>query len=310
MARLQHTEAKILDSHFLESRNGALAAAMPLEDRNATAYKVDWELNRKLQTSLSVNDISNIFFDGIQPEFHFAQMIFDQQSSSASIVLGEKTARHSCNYQIEVAGSTLGRISFTRSIRFAEHELNRLEELLCLLVYPLRNAMLYEDALKKAMYDPLTGALNRGALDNMLDKEIDLAHRHENPLSVLMIDIDHFKEINDEYGHSMGDKILCSLVDGLNSHIRNSDVLFRYGGEEFTLILNNTNIDGANLLAQRIRCSIEQMNHHFDGNNIQLTISIGAAQLEPNENAEHFLDRSDKALYAAKKLGRNCVIQA
>ena len=309
MARLQQTEAKILDTHFLEGHRNVPSTANS-ESRQDSGVKADWELNRKLQTSLHVNDVAAIFFDGIQSEFNFSQMIFEHKNSDTNITIGEKTARHSCNYQIEIAGESLGRLSFTRSIRFAEGELNRLEELLCLLVYPLRNALLYEDALKKAMHDPLTGAMNRAALDTMLDKEINLAHRHDNPLSVLMIDIDHFKAINDKFGHSMGDKVLCSLVDGLNNHIRNSDVLFRYGGEEFTILLNNTNIEGAHLLAQRIRCSIEQMTHIYDENVIQLTISIGMATLEHDESAEKLLNRADKALYAAKKFGRNCVIQA
>ena len=310
MARLQHTEAKILDSHFLEGRNSVLAATTAQPERNTEAYKADWELNRKLQTSLYVNDVSNIFFNGIQSEFNFAQMTFDHLDNETTITIGEKSARHRCNYQIEIAGESLGRLSFTRSIRFAEHELNRLEELLCLLVYPLRNALLYENALKKSMHDPLTGALNRAALDTMLDKEIDLAHRHDNPLAVLMIDIDHFKAINDNYGHSMGDKVLRSLVEGLNNHIRNSDVLFRYGGEEFTIMLNNTSTEGAHLLAQRIRRNIEEMIHIYDDNVIQLTISVGLATLEEHESATQFLDRADKALYSAKKFGRNCVIKA
>ncbi len=310
MARLQNTEAKILDTHFLEGRNTVLSTTATPAQKQSEPYKADWELNRKLQTSLHVDDITNIFFDGIQTEFNFAQMIFEHEKSDTNITIGDKAARHSCNYQIEIAGESLGRLSFTRTIRFAEHELNRLEELLCLLVYPLRNSLLYEEALKKAMHDPLTGTLNRAALDTMLEKEIDLAHRHDNPLSLLMIDIDHFKDINDNYGHSMGDKVLRSLVDGLNNHIRNSDILFRYGGEEFTVLLNNTNIDGAHLLAQRIRSSIEKMTHIYDGTVIQLTISIGMATLENNETANQLLERSDSALYAAKKFGRNCVIQA
>jgi len=310
MAQLQHTEAKILDSHFLEGRNSVLSTSATALQKGSEPYKIDWELNRKLQTSLYVNEVSNIFFSSIQSEFNFAQMIFDHKNSDTSITLGDKTARHSCNYQIEIAGESLGHLSFTRSIRFAEHELNRLEELLCLLVYPLRNALLYEDALKKAMHDPLTGALNRAALDTMLDKEIDLAHRHDNPLSILMVDIDHFKQINDNYGHGMGDKVLRSLVDGLKSHIRNSDILFRYGGEEFTILLNNTSVEGAHLLAQRVRNSIEQMSHIYDDTVIQLTISVGMATLEINENATQLLERSDSALYAAKKFGRNCVIKA
>lgn len=309
MTPLQNTEAKILDSHFLNGRLHNGSEKTTTATTNPAAYRKDWELNRQLQTSLHIKDVLELFFTGLQEEFQFAQMSFSQTDQATPVTVGEKTARHNCNYQIEIAGESLGRISFMRSIRFAEQELNRLEELLCLLVYPLRNAVLYEQALKKAMHDPLTGALNRSALDTMLDKEIDLATRHGNELALLMIDVDHFKQINDTYGHSTGDKVLCSLVNRLNQQIRTSDVLFRYGGEEFTLLLNNTTIDGAHLLAQRIRTAIEQDTHTTETGNIQFTISIGIAQLTPTETAQQLLEKADAALYAAKKMGRNCVVK-
>ena len=310
MTPLQNTEAKILDSHFLNGHLQNASENTVTAQTNPTAYKKDWELNRQLQTSLHIRDVLNLFFTGLQEEFQFAQMSFTQANQDTPISIGEKSARHNCNYQIEIAGETLGRMSFTRSIRFAEQELNRLEELLCLLVYPLRNAVLYEQALKKAMHDPLTGALNRSALDTMLDKEIDLATRHGNDLALLMLDVDHFKQINDTYGHGTGDKVLCSLVNSLKKQIRTSDVLFRYGGEEFTLLLNNTTIDGAHLLAQRIRSAVEQQTHVTDTDNIQFTISIGVAQLNHAETAQQLLEKADIALYAAKKMGRNCVVKA
>ena len=310
MARLQNTEAKILDSHFLGGRREGDPMTATMPQQAPTPDNADWDLNRKLQTSLDINDIATIFFEGIQAEFHCAQMVYENKPSNTQITLGNTSARHSCNYQIEIAGDSLGRLSFTRSIRFAEVELNRLEELLCLLVYPLRNALLYKEAIEQAMHDPLTGALNRSALSTMIKKEIDLSHRHQQPLSVLMIDIDHFKQINDTYGHAMGDKVLCTLVDQLNKIVRNSDILFRYGGEEFTILLNNTNTQGANLLAQRIRRGIESMTQTYDESELQLTVSIGMATLCEDEVASELLERADQALYSAKKFGRNCVIQA
>jgi len=309
MARLQNTEAKILDSHFIEAHRNQPANTLPAQPAQKP-QKFQWELNRKLQTSLDINDILSIFFTGIQAEFHCAQLIYENQAADITLTLGDKSARHSCNYKIEIANESLGKLCFTRLQRFSETDLNYLEELLCLLVYPLRNALLYREALQKSMHDPLTGALNRSALDTMLDKEIDLAHRHENSLSLLMIDVDHFKNINDSYGHSVGDQILQVLVKKLKEQIRTSDVLFRYGGEEFTIILSNTDTVGAHLLAQRVRRGIEEMAYMHNDVALPFTISVGIASLEESEPASQLIDRADKALYSAKKMGRNCVVQS
>jgi len=309
MARLHNTEAKILDSHFIEGHRLQTAHANQAQPAQKP-HKFQWELNRQLQTSLDINDILNIFFEGLQEDFHCAQLIFENHDANLNITIGAKSARHSCNYKIEIANESIGRLCLTRVQRFSERDLNSLEELICLLVYPLRNALLYKEALEKAMHDPLTGALNRAALDTMLNKEINLAYRHDNPLSVLMIDVDHFKHINDNYGHSTGDQVLRNLVAKLKEQIRTSDILFRYGGEEFTIILNNTNQDGANLLAQRVRSGIEEMTHNLTGNDLHFTVSIGAATLNKNEAAIQLLDRADHALYAAKKQGRNRVVEA
>jgi len=309
MAQLQNTEAKILDSHFIEAHRNQPVGALSAQPAQKP-QKFQWELNRKLQTSLDITDILDIFFAYIQAEFHCAQLIYENQAADITLTLGNKSARHSCNYKIEIANESLGKLCFTRLQRFSETDLNYLEELLCLLVYPLRNALLYREALQKAMHDPLTGALNRAALDTMLDKEIDLAHRHHNSLSVLMVDVDHFKSINDTHGHSVGDQVLQALVENIKEQIRTSDVLFRYGGEEFTIILNNTNSVGAHLLAQRIRRGIEEMAYARNEVALPITISVGIASLEEDESANQLVDRADKALYSAKKLGRNCVVQS
>ena len=309
MARLQNTEAKILDSQFIEGHRAQSTQAGQAQPEQKP-HGFQWELNRQLQTSLDIGEILNIFFDSLQSEFHCAQLIYENAESNINQTIGDKSARHSCNYKIEIANESLGKLCFTRVQRFSETDLNSLEELLCLLVYPLRNALLYKQAIEKSMHDPLTGALNRGALDTMLDKEVDLALRHENALSVLMIDVDHFKKINDTHGHSMGDQVLRALADKLKSQIRTSDVLFRYGGEEFTIILNNTDPIGAKLLAQRVRRSVEEMTYFNQGIALQLTISIGMAALEKGDTTAQLLKRADHALYSAKKSGRNCVVQS
>ena len=122
-----------------------------------------------------------------------------------------------------------------------------------------------------------------------------------------MFDIDHFKAINDSYGHSQGDISIKSVVECAQHCARSTDMLFRYGGEEFVMILRNTTLDGARLLADRIRRKVEKMECQDKGKPINMTVSAGVATLAPGESAQHFFERADAALYAAKNSGRNRV---
>lgn len=270
---------------------------------------VEWEINRKLQTTLDYTQILHYFYEVIQSELGCAHFHYDCPESSIEISQG-KSARHTCNYQLTIANEALGRLQFSRSRRFSENDLHRIEELLCLLVYPLRNALLYKEALQQAMRDTLTGTLNRAAFDTMLEKEIDIVKRHNNSLSLLVLDIDHFKNINDTFGHAMGDNALKALVKRVNDKIRSSDILFRYGGEEFTIVLSNTDTEGAVLLAERIRESIEQMVYINNDVTMNFTVSIGVSTLTNHESGPGLFDRADKALYKAKHSGRNQVVLA
>jgi len=158
-----------------------------------------------------------------------------------------------------------------------------------------------------ALIDPLTGLGNRRALDIRLEDEIARARRHDAPLALLMIDIDHFKAYNDEFGHLVGDDALCCFAGILNMDNRVSDMVARYGGEEFVIILPETTEDGARMLAERYRDRVENAN--FPGR--RMTISVGLALWQPRfDRPEDFLDVADQALYVAKREGRNRVAEA
>ena len=303
--------ARILHSENLQPANQAIETALPSQVAQGSRPEssIEWELSRKLQTSLDVNQILNYFFESIQAELACVHFSYENPESDIEISQN-KAARHTCNYQLTLADESLGRLQFSRGRRFTSAELHRVEELLCLLVYPLRNALLYKSALQQAMRDTLTGTLNRAAFDTMLEKEIDIARRHDTPLSLLVLDIDHFKKINDTYGHAMGDNALKAMVKRINSKIRSSDILFRYGGEEFTIVLNSTDIDGARLLAERIREAIEEMVYINNDESMRFTVSIGISSLARSESGDSLFDRADKALYQAKRSGRNQVLFA
>lgn len=178
------------------------------------------------------------------------------------------------------------------------------------MVYPLRNCLLYREAQSAALHDKLTGLNNRGAFDVSLKREINLAQRQHSPMSLIVLDIDFFKAVNDTYGHSGGDLALKMLADSIMDTMRTSDISFRYGGEEFALILSNTDKKAALLVAERLRIATSQLSCNDGSRTFGFTISLGVAQLNHGEAAAALFDRADHALYQAKKAGRNQTISA
>lgn len=259
-----------------------------------------------LQTSLEIESVLNYFLQAAQQLVKFDAAHFSFEERKLNLKYG-KTQRHRCSYRLRLAGEFLGELVFTRRRRFAEQEMEQLENLMSQLIFPLRNAVWYQRALQAAKVDTLTGANNRAAMDEMLDREVDLAHRHESAMSLIIFDLDHFKQINDNYGHTVGDDVLREVVECANQALRGSDVLFRFGGEEFVVVLPGVNVTGATLAAERLRSIIEK--HVFDSRqgNIPVTISIGTASLATQDTAKTIVERADHALYSAKNAGRNCI---
>jgi diguanylate cyclase len=154
--------------------------------------------------------------------------------------------------------------------------------------------------------DMLTGAQNRRGMDMTLAREIARAKRYKNSLSVVMIDVDHFKRINDKYGHDAGDAMLVHLTTVIKSVLREADVLVRYGGEEFLLILPDSDINGANYVVDRLKQVVQKSPMVYEGKKVDATFSGGISQLKADENGHALIIRADKALYDAKQAGRNC----
>ena len=152
--------------------------------------------------------------------------------------------------------------------------------------------------------DALTGAINRLGLMGRLDEVASRSQRFGHPMSVLMLDLDHFKDINDRYGHPVGDEVLKGFVEVLRQNIRASDILGRWGGEEFLVISPHLGLDSAVKLAEKLRQGIEEASL---GTGIRLTTSIGVAEFVPTEKVNELVERVDRALYAAKAGGRNRV---
>jgi diguanylate cyclase (GGDEF)-like protein len=177
----------------------------------------------------------------------------------------------------------------------------------------LENAVNRERLVISGITDPLTQLHNRRYLDRRLEAELSRANRYKHPLSCLFVDADHFKQINDRHGHQVGDMVLRELACRIRSQLRASDIATRYGGEEFALLLPQTSLEEALLLAERVRLEVASSPISLgDGNSIRLTVSIGVSEALPMLGKTHhkmlgqrLLADADRALYLAKANGRN-----
>lgn len=156
-----------------------------------------------------------------------------------------------------------------------------------------------------ATTDALTDVGNRRSLDAELSRRVALLRRHQTPCSLLVIDVDHFKSINDKWGHGVGDLALKAIAKAVGTALRDTDLVFRLGGEEFVAILAETRSTEAAIVAERIRVAVSQLKIHTGDQAISLTVSQGGAQLYPTDSTASWLKRADEALYAAKRAGRN-----
>lgn len=259
-----------------------------------------------LQSSLNVREILQAFLVEAKRLLRGVSLRYVNADAGLDILEG-RLQLHRCTYELNLLGRSLGELTFTRGRPLDEDEQRQLEAMLCMLVYPLRNALMYEHALKSALLDPLTGVQNRCSLDQHLEHQVLVAVRHRTPLSMLMVDVDHFKQINDSYGHLVGDEVLAEVARTICACTRNSDMVFRFGGEEFAVLLTNTRAEGARLLAERICEGISGRNVGIGEHSFPVSVSIGVAELGAGEGATDLLHRADKQLYLAKQRGRNRV---
>ena len=280
-----------------------------LPRRPTTVAQLRQQLGMQLQTSLEPDRILGLFFREIQRLVPLDALHYRHQASDLRLEFGQR-GHHSVNYSLSHEGEHLGELIFRRNQRLAEDELGQLESLLATLLYPMRNALLYRAATRSALRDPLTETGNRIAMDQTLQREIDMARRHSTPLSLLMLDIDHFKRINDTHGHAAGDKVLRAVAASIKGQLRNVDMVFRYGGEEFLILLSNTGREAAAMVGERLRFATQAKEYLADGKSIELTVSLGCSTLLPGESAESLLRRADSALYVAKREGRNRLAMA
>lgn len=284
-------------------------AAWPKTEANSSNYRgFDKALRTVavLQTTLELEQLVKLFSREVGTSVPHSSINYSNDRPEIDLTVG-RTAKHACTFRLIVDRQDLGQVTFTRGRPFTEKESALLEFLLSSLAYPLRNALQYENAFQASLTDPLTGIYNRTAMEAALRREISLARRYGTPLSLIIMDMDGLKKVNDNYGHTAGDQLIRAVVDAVCSSLRETDLVSRYGGDEFTILLNNTARRGAAVLAENIRKKIQGVACQFENKTIRATVSMGVASLSNRDKYTGLFVRADQALYDAKRQGRNCI---
>ncbi len=215
--------------------------------------------------------------------------------------------RDKAKFAVDTAGEALGMlIAVGRDKRLGGEDRATLELMARELGLLVKNVFLLEETRRLANSDALTGLQNRRRATERLEAELARARRYNTPLSVALCDIDHFKQVNDKHGHNMGDEVLIRVAATLQETLRQVDLVGRWGGEEFLVLLPDTDLEGAHIVGERLRIAVEAL-PAFDGGPQRVTSSIGVATFQGEDNSAVFIDRADQALYKAKKAGRNRV---
>ncbi|MDH5648993.1 MAG: GGDEF domain-containing protein [Gammaproteobacteria bacterium] len=260
-----------------------------------------------LQTTLDLDQLIKLFSREVSAEVPHSSIQYQNESQEINIISG-RAAKQIHTFELIVEDKAIGQITFSRGKPFSDREAAQLEYMLCSLVYPLRNALQYKRAFRASMTDPLTGIYNRSVMESALNRESGLALRHKTPLSLIILDIDNFKHINDTYGHQAGDELIIALSQTISKELRKTDMLARYGGDEFTILLSNTDRLGATTLANNLRKKIESTSYSVNDEELDITVSIGVSTSQDSDNTSNDLFlRADEALYQAKREGRNRV---
>jgi diguanylate cyclase (GGDEF)-like protein len=233
----------------------------------------------------------------------------EQLLASGPDKTGEGATERTIGFPLLVGGTVMGVLGVRPAGGTLPPDRRRiLEAASALLAVSLKNAQLFRDVKENSVKDSLTGCVTKVHALEIIDAELRRARRSQTPVSVIMFDLDHFKDVNDRYGHLCGDAVLSAVGKRMKEVLRGSDLKCRYGGEEFLVLLPETPLHGARRVADTLRREIAERPVPWAGEGLTVTASFGLTQTQPGEvNVHAVLARADQALYRAKDDGRNCV---
>ena len=264
------------------------------------------EIVNLLHSTLETDEILNSFSTYLQQKISFNGLCYEHEKLNDNYRYGKEGSHHFI-FNLSSDTFNLGKIIISKNNDFTETDIKVLEEQLCFLIQPLKNSICHYQVLQASLRDSLTDLLNRSSLNSTLQREMKLSKRHNTQLAVMMLDIDNFKLINDIHGHLAGDAVLIKIATIILESIRETDIAFRIGGEEFLIVLSDSDTIGTQKLAERLRVHVEKSTVLFNKKPIKFTVSLGISYFEAKDTQDELISRADKAMYTAKESGKNQV---
>lgn len=264
-------------------------------------------LTRRLSTTLNLETQLAILAEEIASVVPYDSLTYRHTIATRDFVYATGMGGpHRCDYRLNLEGNFYGTLSLSRRQKFTDQELEGIELMLAAAICPIRNACQFITIEQASLTDSLTGVPNKRALDEALARASCLGERHGEQYSLILCDLDYFKQVNDQYGHVVGDHILKLAAAEIQKAVRNSDSVYRFGGEEFAILLPHTDETNARDVGDRIRAFINTILVNCGDSDVTVTASCGVANRLTDETADQWLARADEALYRAKAHGRNC----
>lgn len=253
-------------------------------------------LLEQLQTTLDIDKILDIFAMEAARFVNFSGLYFKSQTISKTLV-GSKKAKNERQFELKINNEFLGTLSYGLNSPISMSHYKDLKRIHQILLYPLKNALQYSQAMQLAMQDSLTGLGNRRYFDEQLKRAMHNANRNQGQVGLVVGDLNKFKAINDTYGHGVGDKVLKQFANVLLACIRDSDSVFRFGGDEFAIIVENASDYALDIIQNRID-TISKENPLLS--KYQVTCSLGTTFMNRADNEHSLFERADQALYRQK----------
>jgi len=290
--------------HILTQRISARGEFLPFSAEQYRGAEPEplQSLVNKLQTTLVLEEQLTLFAEYAKQIINLSGLQF-QSTSGVTEVAQSDTSQTPYTFDLHIENEHLGQLIYFCKYPLTSNISTKLKNLHNVLHYPLRNALKYNRVLKLATKDALTGLNNRSQFNDSLAQKLERCRRQHRPFSLMLLDLDNFKQVNDSYGHKVGDDVLQEFSSVLCSSIRGTDSVFRFGGDEFAVLIDDLEFTTNKVVAERVMKLVEQSRllHKY-----QVTTSIGYTLANSQDCENEIFSRADKGLYKAKAAGRNC----
>jgi len=282
--------------NILENTTPSFNAFNVLANSNSANNKSNSSLLEQLQTTLDLDKLLDIFAMEAARYIKFSGLYFKSKVVSKTL-RGSRKAKHERQFELKLNDEFIGTISYSINKPISMHHYKDLQRIHQIVLYPLKNALQYHQAMQLAMQDALTGLGNRRYFDEQLKRAMHNANRHHAQVGLVLGDLNKFKAINDTYGHSVGDQVLIQFANILRTCVRDSDSIFRFGGDEFAIIVENASEYALDIIQSRLDTSLKS---NVLLAKYQIGCSLGTTFMNRADNEHTLFERADQALYRQK----------